>query len=143
MKKKLKKLHVLERIKSLTLDQLQAELGRFQEHHERLLSERYHLEKMEYTERQLAADQPELAQTLVAFGDINRLHQQTLTLQIDQLQIEIESLKADIQDHYQESKKLESMVETTQEALRHLDQYEEQKAFDQLSEIRHQQKQKN
>lgn len=133
MNKKIKGLKTLEKINKHKLDQLRITLSQLRDRDDALGQLFAKLQEQEFAEKSISSDDPQWGQTLRAFMKKNEDQRQLITQERGQLKGEMEAILEEIRELYQDGKRLESVIKTTNQELKRDELRAEQKVMDELS----------
>ncbi len=133
MKSKIKGLETLEKINKHKLDQLSISLSQLRDRDDALEILIMQLQVQELAEKSISSDNPQWGQTLSAFMIKNDRQQHEIIQEREQLKLDIEAILEEIRDLYQDGKRLESVIKTTNQEIKRETLLVEQKVMDELS----------
>lgn len=133
MKRKIKGLNTLEKINKHKLDQLRISLSQLRDRDDVLQKLFVQLQQQELVEKSISSDNHQWGQTLNAFMQKNNHQQQAITQERTQLKGEMEIILEEIRELYQDGKRLESVIKTTNQEIKRDELRLEQKVMDELS----------
>ncbi|MBW8308584.1 MAG: hypothetical protein K0M45_02910 [Candidatus Paracaedibacteraceae bacterium] len=137
MPNRIRSFEILGRLVNMDLDRLRLKLSELQDHRDHLEEKIAKLKENEKLESEIAAQYPVESFTMPAFGAYTRLSQDKLTLELNNLQVQIQECLEEVHYYFQESKKMELVKnkEVMQESKKQKQQ--EQLFYDQIAESRH------
>ena len=137
MNKKIKGLKTLEKINDHKLDELRLILSQLRAREEALQQEKTIQREREMREKSITSNHPHLGQTLSAYMESIDLKLKAIGREIDQINLDVESILDEMRDLYQNGKKLESVIHQVNQEIKKEELRQEQKIMDHLAEIRH------